>query len=51
MIGQAKFTYHPLGKALEKQTKAIAYMGKKKIKTIADHKLNIKIHRSKIKLN
>ena len=49
MIGQAKFTYHPLGKALEKQTKAIAYMGKKQIKTIA--KLNTKIHRSKIKLN
>ena len=29
MIEQAKFTYSPLGKVLEKQTKAIGDQGKK----------------------
>ena len=31
IIEQAKFTYFPLGKAFEKQTKAIEYQGKKQI--------------------
>ena len=34
---QANFTYSPLGKALEKQTKAIEDQGKKQIKAIEDH--------------
>ena len=37
VIEQAKFTYSPLGKALEKQTKPIADQGKKQIKAIEDH--------------
>ena len=31
MIDQAKFTYSPLGKAFEKQTKTIEGQGKKQI--------------------
>ena len=31
IIEQAKFTYSPLGKAFEKQTKTIEYQGKKQI--------------------
>ena len=34
---QAKFTYSPLGKAVEKQTKTIEDQGKKQIKSIEDH--------------
>ena len=34
IIEQTKFTYFPLGKALEKQTKAIEDQGEKKIKAI-----------------
>ena len=37
VIEQAKFTYFPLGKALEKQTKTIEDQGKKQIKSIEDH--------------
>ena len=37
MIEQAKFTYSPLGKALEKQTKTIQDQRKTKIKAIEDH--------------
>ena len=37
MIEQAKFTYYPLGKALEKQIKTIRCQGKKQIKAIEDH--------------
>ena len=35
---QAKFTYSPLGKDLEKQTKAIENQGKKQIDALADLK-------------
>ena len=38
IIDQAKFTYSPLGKALEKQTKTIKDQGKKQIKVIQDNK-------------
>ena len=38
IIEQAKFTYSPLGKAFEKQTKAIEYQGKKQIDALADLK-------------
>ena len=34
---QAKFTYSPLGKAVEKQTKTTEDQGKKQIKSIEDH--------------
>ena len=34
MTEQAKFTYSPLGKALEKQTKMIEDQGKKQIKAV-----------------
>ena len=36
IIEQAKFTYFPLGKASEKQTKTIEDQGEKQIKTIED---------------
>ena len=35
---QAKFTYSPLGKAFEKQTKTIEYQEKKQIDALADLK-------------
>ena len=38
MIEQAKFTYSPLGKAFEKQTKTIEDQGKKQIKVIENNK-------------
>ena len=38
IIEQAKFTYSPLGKAFEKQTKAIEDQGKKQIDALADLK-------------
>ena len=38
IIEQAKFTYSPLGKAFEKQTKAIEDQGEKQIKAIQDNK-------------
>ena len=37
MIEKGKFTYSPLGKALEKQIKTIEDQGKKQIKAIEDH--------------
>ena len=37
-IEQVKFTYFPLGKAFEKQTKRIEDQGEKQIKTIQDNK-------------
>ena len=37
MIEQTKFTYSPLGKALEKQTNAIEDQGEKQIKAIEEH--------------
>ena len=38
IIEQAKFTYSPLGKAFEKQTKTIEDQGEKQIKAIHDNK-------------
>ena len=38
IIEQAKFTYPPLGKAFEKQTKTIEDQGEKQIKAIQDNK-------------
>ena len=38
IIEQAKFTYSPLGKAFEKQTKTIEDQGEKQIKAIQDNK-------------
>ena len=40
MIGQAKFTYSPLGKAFEKQKKIIKDQGEKQIEAIQDNKNN-----------
>ena len=37
MIEQAKFTYSPVQKALEKQTKTIEDEGEKQMKRIGDH--------------
>ena len=39
IIEQAKFTYSPLGKAFEKQTKTIEDQGKKQVKAIQDKQL------------
>ena len=38
IIEQAKFSYSPLGKAFEKQTKTIEDQGKKQIDALADLK-------------
>ena len=38
IIQQAKFTYSPLGKAFEKQTKTIENQGEKQRKAIQDNK-------------
>ena len=38
IIEEAKFTYSPLGKALEKQTKTIEDKGEKQIKAIQDNR-------------
>ena len=38
IIGQAKFTYSPLGKAFEKQTKTIKDHREKQIEAIQDNK-------------
>ena len=39
IIEQAKFTYSPLGKAFEKQTKTIEDQGKKQVKAIQEKQL------------
>ena len=39
IIQQAKFTYSPLGKAFEKQTKTIEDRGKKQVKAIQDKQI------------
>ena len=41
IIERDKFTYSPLGKAFEKQTKTIEGQGKKQIKAIQDNKLQL----------
>ena len=38
IIEQAKFTYSPLGKAFEKQTKTIEEQGRKQIEAIGEHR-------------
>ena len=43
IIEQAKFTYSPLGKAFEKQTKTIEYQGRKQVKSIQDNKQLVNI--------
>ena len=43
IIEQAKFTYSPLGKAFEKQTKTIEDQGKEQVKAILDKRL-VNIH-------
>ena len=40
IIEQAKFTYSPLGKSFEKQTKTIKDQGEKQIKSIQDKAFN-----------
>ena len=49
IIEQAKFTYSPLGKAFEKQTKTIEDQGEKQIKAIQDNKQLANIQRVTIK--
>ena len=44
IIEQAKFTYSPLGKAFEKQTKTIKDQGKKQVKAIQDNKQLVNIN-------
>ena len=43
IIEQAKFTYSPLGKAFEKQTKTIKAQGEKQIKAIQDNTKEVAI--------
>ena len=43
IIEQAKFTYSPLGKAFQKQTKTIEDQGKKQVKAIQDNKQLVNI--------
>ena len=43
-IEQAKFTYSPLGKAFEKQTKTTEDQGKKQVKAIQDNKRPVNIN-------
>ena len=45
---QAKFTYFPLGKALEKQVKTIKDQGEKQVKAIQDNKKLVKINKMMI---
>ena len=47
IIEQAKFTYSPLGKAFEKQTKTIKDQGEKQIKAIQNKDFNKSIEKSK----
>ena len=44
IIEQTKFTYSPLGKAFEKQTKTIEDQGKKQVKAIEDNKQLVNIN-------
>ena len=47
IIEQAKFTYSPLGKAFQKQTKAIEDQGEKQIKSIQDKDFSKSIEKAK----
>ena len=44
IIEQAKFTYSPLGKAFEKQTKTITDQGKNQVKAIQNNKQLVNIN-------
>ena len=46
IIQQAKFTYSPLGKAFEKQTKTTEDQGKQRVKAIQDNKQLININKN-----
>ena len=48
IIEQAKFTYSPLGKAFEKQTKTIEDQGEKQIKAVKDKDLSKSIEKAKL---
>ena len=50
IIEQAKFTYSPLGKAFEKQTKTIEEQGEKQMKAIQEKPVNINTDDYKDKL-
>ena len=45
IIQQAKFTYSPLGKAFEKETKTIKDQGEKQTKAIQDNQLVVNINK------
>ena len=47
IIEKAKFTYSPLGKAFEKQTKTIEDLGEKQIKAIQNKGFNKSIEKAK----
>ena len=47
IIEQAKFTYSPVGKAFEKQTKTIEDQGEKQIKAIQNKDFNKSIEKAK----
>ena len=47
IIEQAKFTYSPLGKAFQKQTKTIEDQGEKQIKEVQDKDFNKSIEKTK----
>ena len=49
IIQQAKFTYSPLGKALEKQVKTIKDQGKEQVKAIQDNKQLVAINKDDCK--
>ena len=49
IIQQAKFNYSPLGKALEKQIKAIEDQGKKQVKAIQDNNQLVNINKGDYK--
>ena len=48
---QAKFTYSPLGKAFEKQTKTIEDQGEKQVKSIQNKDFNKSIEKAKFDSN
>ena len=49
IIQQAKFTYSPIGKALEKQVKTIKDQGKEQVKAIQDNKQLVAINKDDYK--
>ena len=49
IIEQAKFTYSPLGKAIEKRRKSIEDQGKKQVKAIQDNKRLVNINKDDYK--